>query len=152
MQSHWIFSLDQRLRPEYRKAFANALETALDAWQAHGKTVAYEVHIEHDQFVFVQALSGASGCAIDWMKQSIENVASRFEGELVDAAEVFYETQDGIKHMHFTNVEAAIADGHLAPETVVFDQTVVNHNSFDNWRKPLSASWLSRFLPQPAGV
>ncbi len=150
MQSHWIFSLMQGVRPEYRKPFTNALASALDAWQTHGKTVAYEVELRENQFVFVQALSPASGCAIDWMKQAIENVAERFETEIADAAEVFYETEAGVQHVHFAEIEDAIQRGDIGANTTILDHTVVNHNDFDQWRKPLKDSWLARFLPVTA--
>lgn len=150
MQTHWIFTLRTPLGPEAVKPFESAVNQALSAWQAHGRKVRYAFELRRKRFVFVQALDPASGCGIDWMTQTIHELARSFGVEIAPASEVFYQGKQGVESLSFSEVEAALLEGRIAPHTIVYDATVANAGTFEGWASPLHQTWLQRYVKTAA--
>ncbi|MBX3103095.1 MAG: hypothetical protein KF690_11345 [Bacteroidetes bacterium] len=142
MQSLWIFPLN-RPAPD---SLEELLRAALAGWQAHKQPVQSCVTVVDAYFVIVEALSDTSGCGIDWLQKAVTEVLTTQELEVLDAAEVLYQTPQGISRVHFQHVPELLANGTLTAGTVVYDHTCVHRGTLDGFRTPLGQTWLSRYL------
>jgi len=144
MQSHWIFSFAEPLDEATQYALAKRMEEALKGWQAHGRPIESRFALRERRFLLVEATSDTSGCSRDWLQNVVTYAAEGLGIALAGSEQVFFKRPDGEVVSHdFRAVEQAVAQGHLAPDTPMFDHTVVHQNTFMGWEKPLKASWLA---------
>lgn len=146
MQHFWVFSLQTPLSEAQASTFDAQVAKFLAQWKAHGTPVPARYELRHRQFLLVQALDMPSGCSVDSLRKDLDAAAIVVDGSFADAATVFVNTSDGVKGIHFQEIPTWLASGKIGPDTLVYDHTVANSGTFDGFEKPLSQSWLSRYL------
>lgn len=151
MQSTWIFSLKRRLIPEEEALLITALTEKLNQWQAHKITVAYKLSVKYHRFIVVEALNTVSGCCIDSMMKMVFETVAEFNLEITDAGEIFFKSNfdasDKIESLPFREIDRALNDGRLNPDTFIFDHSAAFQGNWSGWEKKLSESWLKRYIP-----
>ncbi|HHG85571.1 MAG TPA: hypothetical protein ENJ82_12560 [Bacteroidetes bacterium] len=149
MQHNWIFQLAAPLQAAQRRQILPQLEELMTSWKAHGAPVPGQVEIRHDHFIIVQATPGAtSGCSIDSMTHSVEEILAAAKVELRPHSHVFYRDTEGvICAMDFREAGTAIGKGQIGPESTIFDASLGQSNDLNQFEVRLVDSWLSRYLP-----
>jgi len=150
----WIYSLASPLAKDQCTQLAQAFEAFLNQWQSHGTPVAGQIYLAHDHFVIIQANPNEdrpSGCSIDSLKKTVEQILQQHGLNWVDASHIFYQRTNGtIGSVHFQELSAQIEQGTLTADTVVFDHSLGQSDDLSQWEVPLKATWMKRFLPKGA--
>lgn len=148
MNNLWLFSLTQPLSADQAPTLAQRLQDELQHWKAHGTPVPCRVTFRHGHFLFIEALEDASGCSIDWLHHTVQQVLADMHLELADSGSVFFWADDAIRRIDFRQIPQALSDGVLTPYTRVFDSQAWQQGDFDRWEAPLQHTWLARYLPE----
>lgn len=157
MQSYtWFYSLPNSLTESQEQALKVDFETFLHQWKSHGTPVEGMIQLKHRQFVIIQsnpADSRPSGCSIDSLKRAIEQILSRHGLQWVDASNVFYIDKTGeIQRVNFRELPQLIEAKTIGPDTIVLDHTLSQSDDLSLWERPLSQTWMKRYLPtKPVG-
>ena len=152
MQHVWIFQLAQAPSETAKSAILKDLDAFMVSWKAHGSPVPGVAELRYDRFVIVVAEPGhASGCSIDAMTKGVGQILSNQGIEVLGPEYVMYKDASGnISKMDFKAVRAAVLDGTLSAQSIVFDSTMGQSNDLARWELPLEQTWMGRFLPQKA--
>lgn len=152
MQHNWIFQLKASATEEQQSQIQGHLDALMASWKAHGTPVPGQAEIRHDRFIVVQATPGAtSGCSIDSMTHGVEDILRAAGLELLPHGNILYRAADGsIADLNFREVGAAVREGHLQPDTLIFDATLGQVNDLSRFEVLLKDSWMSRYLPAEA--
>ncbi len=145
MQSNWIFQLNKTLNSEELIKLQNEVKNALTEWNAHGAAVLSEVQVHFDRFLEIKATNFTSGCSIDWMNKTINDLILKNNLSVLTANFILVEINNKIEAIDFRDVEKKLIEGFLTPQTMVYDLTAFLNQQ--NWHIPLEKSWLNRFIP-----
>ena len=151
MTNIWFFSIKTSLSP----AKASALQADLDRftanWKSHGADVVGGATLKYHRFVIVQADPNdprPSGCSIDSMRKSVEDILAHHQIECLDAGHVFYRGPEGqIEGANFRELPSLVANGTLSAGTIMFDHTLSQTDDLNRWEVPLVETWAKRYLP-----
>lgn len=148
MRHIWIFQLASTPDSGQSAILTSGLDHLMQTWKAHGSPVPGTYQVKYDRFLIVQAEPGhASGCSIDSMNRSVSEILTNANISVLGAERVLFRAHDGsISDIDFKEVKAAIQDGRLNAESIVFDGTLANSNDLAKWEVPLSQTWMARFL------
>jgi hypothetical protein len=150
----WFYTLPQSLTAAQQKSLEAAFQVFLDSWKTHGKPVQARIEVRHGRFVLIQSDpsdSRPSGCSIDSMRRTVEQILTQHELSWLDNAYVHFKDENGaIRSLHFRELPALAQAGHLQPDTLVFDHTLSQTDDLSKWEVPLEQTWLKRYLPARA--
>lgn len=74
MQRRWHFLLAAPLSAEEKAALLEALQTQLKGWHSHGQAIPWSADVLYDQLLEISAHIPVSGCAIDTLFRTVQNV------------------------------------------------------------------------------
>lgn len=148
MQNIWIFQLTQALDATAEQNLQNGLDQLMVGWKAHGTPVPGTSEIRYHRFVIVNAAPGAtSGCSIDSMTHGVEDLLAAAGVKPLPHNNILYRNESGeIAMVDFREVAAAIAEGKLGPDTVIFDMSLGQTQDISRFEVRLADSWLKRYL------
>jgi hypothetical protein len=150
-QYTWFYSLKSPLSELDAEKLAAAFESFLQKWKSHGIAVEGEISIRYNRFVIARSnpeRERPSGCSIDTLKRTVEQVFAQKAIEWLDSGYIFYRDAEGaILPLHFRDIPSMIASGRLHADTVVFDHSLDQSDDLDRWEVTLAQTWLKRYLP-----
>ncbi len=150
-QYTWIYTLADVVDKSQRQNLEKSFATFLNKWQSHGDAVVGRIWIPYNRFVVIQANSNEerpSGCSIDSLKHTVGKIMEDFGIHWLDASYVSYKDGDGNIHsIHFNEMEKLVQQGHIGPQTKVFDHSLGHSDDLDKWEVPLINTWMKRYLP-----
>jgi hypothetical protein len=146
----WIYQADRPLEKEEKERIREMGERFAADWSAHGTSLKALFRIQYDRFLIFFVDEGqqeATGCSIDRSVHFIKGLESSFDLELMDRKLVAYRTDEGIRTIPFDQLERALKDGEITPDTPVFNNLVRTKKEFEtDWEIPLKDSWHARLL------
>ncbi len=145
----WIFAADRPLGADESAALLSAVDDFLGQWKAHGHPLTVARDWKYDRFLLVgvdEASAGASGCSIDAMVRTLEQLERALTVTLLDHGPVLFRQDQGIARLSRPAFAELARDGVVSGETVVFDNTVTRVADLRDgrWETPARTSWHAR--------
>jgi hypothetical protein len=147
----WVFASDRPVTGEHARQLLAAVDDYLARWSAHGQPLTAARDWTNDRFLAVavdQRDAHASGCSIDGLFRSLQQLGARIGANLVGGGRVHFRDAAGAIHTvarHEFTEQAARGD--VTGQTVVFDPTVA---TAADWRarfeRPAHESWHAALL------
>ena len=142
----WVFASD---RPVTGDAAAQLLDTVdgfLARWSAHGQPLTAARDWTNDRFLAVavdQRDAHASGCSIDGLFRSLQQLGAQIGANLVGGGRVHFRDRAGeIRTVPRHEFSEHAARGEVTPETMVFDPTVATAGDWrQRFERPARESW-----------
>ena len=148
----WIFQSTQFLEFEKVERISARLMNFLDDWKAHGNPLNASFTIIYDRFIVVsldEASYQATGCSIDKLTQQIAGFERELQISLLDRTQIaFRDHNDMIETMHMMDFRAALENGELNANTIVFNNLISTKQELESkWETTISQSWHRDWLP-----
>src|SRR5918999_3545723 len=126
----WIFGSDRPVTGSAAEQLLAEVDRYLDAWRAHGDPLRCGRLWADHRFLVVgvdQSTANASGCSIDGLFRSLQQLEGEIGGRLVGGGRVFYRDHAGAaQSAPRADLEKLIASGEIGPDTVIFDTSITD--------------------------
>ncbi len=148
----WIFQSTSYLEFEKVERISARLMNFLNDWKAHGYDLQASFTVIYERFIVVgldEASYQATGCSIDKLTHQIQSLEKELNISLMDRTQIaFRDHNDLIEIMHMMDFRAALDNGDLNEDTVVFNNLVTTKAELKRkWETPISESWHKQWLP-----
>lgn len=145
----WIFAADRALTPDEREALLGAVDGFLEDWKAHGVPLTVARDWRYDRFLLVgvdEAATGASGCSIDAMVNTLGRLERALAIQLLDHGPVLFRQGEDIARLPRPDFAELARGGGVSPDTIVFNNTLTRVGELRDgrWETPARASWHAR--------
>ena len=156
----WVYQANRPLSDDDVATIRRALQPALNQWAAHGQPLLASAQVMENRFVVIGVDEGynlPSGCSIDASVRTLRDLGEqigRVDGDAAHRPVDFFDrsaavqSADGsVQTFALPSLKAAVADGSLTPDSVVFNTLVKTKAEFTaNWRVRAIDSWLKRYF------
>lgn len=143
-QSNRIFGFAEALEIE------KILKSFTEDWNSHGHPVKGYGNLFFGQFIVLMAdetATGVSGCSTDSSVRLIKEIEKAFNVSLFDRQALAFVVNDKTQIIPLAQVQYAIDNNFIGPETLYFNNIVANKSELENkWMIPVKESWLSSRL------
>lgn len=146
----WVFAAPHPLDPSESEVLLKRVDGFLDGWLAHGRAVVGARELRDDRFLLVGAderASGVSGCSIDSLYHTLQEVERELDVTLTDSSLVWFHDEAGEIHaLPRGEFRERVRAGEVDEDTVVFDNTVAAVGAVrgGRWELPMRDSWHAR--------
>jgi hypothetical protein len=141
----WVFASDKPLTGAAADTLLAAVDQFLAAWKAHGVPLSSAREWRDARFLAVGVdvtAENASGCSIDGLFRTLQQLERTLGSRLVGGGRVFYRGRAGIETATRAEFAERVKAGEIARETPVFDTSIT---AVADWRarfeRPAGASW-----------
>ncbi len=148
----WIFGSNRTLVGPEARRLADATETFVRDWAAHGEGLTASFEWRYDRFLLIavdERRAAASGCSIDALTHHVRELERAFRIELLDGSRVWYRGDGAIRCVGRTEFHERAKRGEVSRESIVFDlgvQSLAELRS-GRWELPAGESWHAQLLP-----
>lgn len=151
----WVFASDRQLSAEESKVLLAEVDAYLDQWKAHGAPLRNAREWRENQFLVIgvdPSVEQASGCSIDALFRSLQQLGNRLATNLVAGGRVFYRDAAGKPRLALRQeVPVFVKAGQLGTDTPVFDTTLTDAGSFrSRFERPARETWVGALIQQTA--
>lgn len=147
----WIYQADRPLTATELARVAPVLTQFVEAWTSHGRTLHASAAFLHQQFLVLgldEAVADASGCSIDASVRFVRELEAALGLTLLEKSQLAFLVDGAVQLLDRRQLRAAVAAGHLRPETPYFDNTIARRGQLQAaWPAPAAATWLARYFP-----
>jgi hypothetical protein len=144
----WVFASDRRLAPEESSLLLREVDAFLDQWKAHGAPLRNAREWRDEQFLVIgvdPTFEQASGCSIDGLFRSLQQLGATLGTSLVSGGRVFYRDEAGSPRLVARPRIKAV----IGPDTSVFDTSLTSAGDYrTRFELPARESWVSSFIQQ----
>ena len=142
----WIFGSDKPLAGAVVDTLLAEVDSYLDQWKAHGFPLRAAREWRDNRFLIVgidPTVEQASGCSIDGLFRSLQQMQKSIGAQLVGGGRVFYRDASGTTHSVARDEFSSLASsGKIGPKTPVFDTSLTQLDAWKSkFERPLSESW-----------
>jgi hypothetical protein len=152
----WIYQADRRFAPAEKAAIESSLVHLCETWQAHGTPIRASFCMEHDIFLILavdERAAGASGCSIDGTVRLLKDLQHRLGLDFFNRQMAAILEGQTVRLFPVNQLKTLFESGVLTGESTTFNNAMVTKGDWERgWRIPARESWLTRFLPKPAGA
>lgn len=146
----WIYQTNRELTEEELAKIKKQGDQFIANWAAHGASLQAAFEVFYNRFIVLFADESqvkASGCSIDSSVHFIKELQNAFQLDLFDRLNITYKKGDVIDSMRLNDFQAALNDGTLSANTIVFNNLVETKADFMNhWEVPVKDSWHKQLL------
>ncbi|MBO0937831.1 hypothetical protein J2I47_14825 [Fibrella sp. HMF5335] len=146
----WVYQANRPLAADDVAAIDAAIRPALDTWAAHGHPLLASANVVDGRFLLLAVDEGAglpSGCSIDSSVHTVQAIGQALQVDFLDCAVVYRAADGSVQTLPLGDVKAAVAEGLLTPETLVFNTLIKTIADFHtNWQLPAASTWLKRYF------
>ncbi len=146
----WIFQNPIRFNDAEAEEIKNILSSFLSQWNAHGAAVKGFATVLYNKFIIIMADEGetiVSGCSSDSLERMIKQIRDKYNVDLFERLSLSFIVDGEIISIMLHEIEKHIENGTLTPDTLYFNNTVLNKIDFvEKWILPASQSWLSKYF------
>ena len=146
----WVYPSSRPLTAGEEELVHRTLTGFVGAWAAHGHPLRAAFQVADAQLILLavdEAAAGASGCSIDASVRMLRDLEQRLGVVLLDRGRVVIRKDGALQFCAPAALRAAVADGTLAPATMVVNTTA---GTLGEWRaQPETAAartWLNRYF------
>ena len=140
----WIYSAEQKLTNDQEGYILNFISDHLKNWEAHKVTLTAGVTILENHFIIIaldESKNGASGCSIDTLQNTIQEIEKELSVSLLNRLNVFCRVDDTIKCIPTTKLAE-----NVNKDTLFYDLTIQKKDELSNWLKPIKEGWCINLL------
>lgn len=146
----WIYQADRFFSGQDVDSLNKSIAAFCIQWTSHARNLRATGGVLHNLFVVLvvdETLAPASGCSIDSSVAFIKSLERQYERQLLLRHQVAWiDTSGALQILPLQELAAAVRDGRIGPETLVFDNLVSNRKDFlSRWVVPLERCWMQRF-------
>jgi hypothetical protein len=147
----WIYQASRELTEREAEKAAGILAAFTDFWESHGEALKAGFMVEDRRFVILgidEMVNKPGGCALDASVAVIKKLEADFNISLLDRNTICFLSQDGtIFSKNISELKSAVEKGEISPQTLVYDNTVGDLQSFYVRRKTEAGNtWLKRYF------
>lgn len=146
----WIFQADRFLNDLEVRNIQTDVSNYIQTWKSHGSEVKADCDVIAHRFIVLiadESYTAIGGCSQDNMMRFVQQLQDDYGIDLLNRFLVAYLDGNQIEVVHKDKLIEMIQSGELSAQTMMFDNLVQNKHDFQkNWLKPISASWVNRFL------
>lgn len=146
----WIYQSSRKLSNEEVEQILKYGREFIDNWAAHGADLRAAIEVFYNRFIVLFADESqvqASGCSIDSSVHFMKKIQEAFGIDLFDRLNIAFRTSNGIDSLRMNDFQAALSNGQLSEETLVFNNLVENKLDFETkWEVPVKESWHQQLL------
>lgn len=145
----WIFQSNQFLNPKHIGSIALELNQFLKSWCSHQVSLYAGFTILYDLFVVIglDQNQTASGCSIDAMMHTIQQMEEKLEIELLNRTNVSFQLNGKIQIVQLNEFQDLINRDTLNQSTQVFNNLISSKKELKtDWKVPVEKSWHKRYL------
>ena len=139
-QSSRLFFISEALEME------TMLSDFVKSWNSHGTPVKGYANIFFGRFIIFMAdenATGVSGCSTDSSVRLIKEIETKHNVNMFDRLMLCFYIKEKIEQLPVSQLDYAIANNFIGPETFYFDNTVLTKKALeDNWITPVKNTWL----------
>ncbi len=140
-QSNRIFFMQEALEIE------PMLQRFVQEWKSHGTPVKGYANLFFGRFIVFMAdenATGVSGCSTDSSVRLIKEIENKFAVNMFDRQMLTFYIKDKVEQLPLTQLNYGIENGFIKPDTLYFDNTILNKNALENnWITEVSNTWLA---------
>ena len=140
----WLYAAEKALTTEQQKHILTYIAEHLKGWNAHKAPLTAGVTILENHFIVValdEGKNGASGCSIDTLQKTIQELEKDLSIALMNRLNVFCKIGEIIK------VIPSFKLGVIANEdTLFYDLTIQRKEELSNYLKPIKEGWAKSYL------
>jgi len=144
----WVFASDRRLSADESADLLKDVDDFLDQWKAHGAPLRNAREWRESQFLVIgvdPTVEQASGCSIDGLFRSLQQLGTRLGTSLVAGGRVFYRDTDGAPRLAPRPQVKTL----IRAETPVFDTSLTTVGDFrSRFELPARQTWVSGLIAQ----
>src|SRR6478672_4931225 len=125
----WVFASDHELTGAAADTLLAAVDRFLSEWKAHGSPLRCAREWRDDRFLAIGVdvdAENASGCSIDGLFRTLQQLERAIGSRLVGGGRVFYRTQAGIDTASREEFVDRVKAGEVGRETPVFDTSITD--------------------------
>jgi hypothetical protein len=141
-QCNRLFSLSEAIQIE------DLLAQFTEGWNSHGVPVTGYANLFFGRFIVLMAdetATGVSGCSTDSSVRLIKQIETLFSVTLFDRQLLAFIIKDNIQLLPLPQVQYAINNNFLQPDTIYFNNLVQTKEEWENnWIVPVKDSWLAK--------
>ncbi|ADB41511.1 hypothetical protein [Spirosoma linguale] len=146
----WVYQANRTLTDGEVKTIEETLQPALNQWAAHGQPLLAAARVVGNRFVVVGVDEGytlPSGCSIDSSMRTIQEIGRHLGVDFFDRSAAVQAVDGSVQTIALPAIKEAVANGHLTPDTTVFNTLVKTKAEFlSDWRIRAADSWLKRYF------
>jgi hypothetical protein len=147
----WIFASDRRLDARESSTLLAEVDAFLDDWKAHGAPLRNAREWVDDQFLVIgvdPSVEQASGCSIDGLFRSLQQLGGRLGTSLVSGGRIFFRDADGVTRRAGRDEIRAMADkGAITPDSRVIDTSLTSAGDYRRrFEQPARGTWVGALI------
>ena len=146
----WVFASDRPLRGKESEQLLAEVDAFLAQWKAHGAPLRCAREWRDDRFLAIgvdPTVEQASGCSIDGLFRTLQQLERTIGSRLVGGGRVFYRTKAGIETASRDEFAERVRTGDVARETPVFDTSLTGAGDWrQNFERPAGQAWTATFF------
>lgn len=146
----WVFASDQPLSGAVADTLLASVDQFLSEWKAHGTPLRCARDWRDDRFLAIGVdvnTENASGCSIDGLFRTLQQLERSIGTRLVGGGRVFYRTRSGIETASREQFVERVKRGELARETPVFDTSITGAEAWrTRFEQPAEQGWAARLF------
>jgi len=148
----WVFASDQPLTIEQAELLLGVVDEYLGEWRAHGQPLTCAREWRESRFLAVgvdQTDAYASGCSIDGLFRTLQQLQLALGASLVGGGRVYYRGPNGAIESVARDEFAQLGEsGTVTGATRVFDPTVATAGEWTSrFEADAATSWHAALLP-----
>jgi hypothetical protein len=140
----WLYASEKALTTDQQNHILTYIAEHLKGWNAHKVPLTAGVTILENHFIVIaldENKNGASGCSIDTLQKTIQELEKDLSIALMNRLNVFYKIGEIIK------VIPSFKLGVIANEdTLFYDLTIQRKEELSNYLKPIKDGWAKSYL------
>jgi hypothetical protein len=142
----WIFGSDKPLNGAVADTMLAEVDSYLDQWKAHGFPLKAAREWRDSRFLIIgidPTVEQASGCSIDGLFRSLQQMQKSIGAQLVGGGRVYYRDTSGATHAVARDEFSSLASsGKIGPTTPVFDTSLTQLDAWKSrFERPFAESW-----------
>lgn len=140
----WLFASEKVLTRQQQDFILDYISEHLRTWNAHKMDLTAGVNIFENYFIVValdESMNKASGCSIDTLQQTIQNLERKLSVSLMNRLNVYCKIDGKIKCIPSFKLKDKVDS-----DTLFYDLTIQKKEDLNTYLKPINDGWCTRFL------
>jgi hypothetical protein len=146
----WVYQANRQLTEEESGIVTETLKSALDTWEAHGKTLVASGKVFEHRFVVIavdERNEMPSGCSIDKSTHWLQEIGHQLGIDFFDRSLAYQDENGHVATIPVPKIKAAVNEAIITPYTTIFDNQVNTKAQWmKRWKIAASDSWLQRYF------
>jgi|TARA_B110000902_G_scaffold214126_1_gene245954 hypothetical protein len=135
----WVYASEKALTEDQQSHILTYIAEHLKGWNAHKVPLTAGVTILENHFIVValdEGKNGASGCSIDTLQKTIQELEKELSISLMNRLNVFCRIDNKIQCIPSFKLESM-----AKADTPFYDLTILAKSDLNTYLKPISEGW-----------